>query len=177
MSLSLSILRDRVILLNQLKVDIIGMSCNTAHILHPALARISKAEFPSLIQLVTQTVVDKNISKIGLLATPTTIKSNIYQNSLKQIGIVCCTLSLSLQRETDILIRDIISGHLNKQKNKNKLENLGKTLIRKFQVEGIILGCTELPLLFPINRFKIPIFDSLSILADHLTITSLNVKI
>ncbi|MFH1832904.1 MAG: aspartate/glutamate racemase family protein [Candidatus Levyibacteriota bacterium] len=43
---------------------------------------------------------------------------------------------------------------------------IAKSLKRR-GAEGLILGCTELPLIFP-KSFEIPIFDSLEILARAL---------
>lgn len=52
------------------------------------------------------------------------------------------------------------------RKDKLKLIEIANSLKEK-GAEGIILGCTELPLIFP-KRFDIPVFDSLEILARAL---------
>lgn len=69
------------------------------------------------------------------------------------------------QQILEIIIRRVIAGEI-KKSDKAKLVKITKTLEER-GAQGIILGCTELPLIFP-KRFSIPIFDSLEILARAL---------
>ncbi|MDD2822527.1 MAG: aspartate/glutamate racemase family protein [Candidatus Daviesbacteria bacterium] len=72
------------------------------------------------------------------------------------------------KKEMEILeqiIRNVIAEKVTRQ-NKLELLMIAKSLKEK-GAEGIILGCTELPLIFP-KRFNIPVFDSLNILAERL---------
>ena len=63
------------------------------------------------------------------------------------------------------IIRKVIAGEVKKQ-DKLKLIEIA-TSLKQRGAEAIILGCTELPLIFP-KRFDIPVFDSLEILARTL---------
>ncbi|MFA5932567.1 MAG: aspartate/glutamate racemase family protein [Microgenomates group bacterium] len=63
------------------------------------------------------------------------------------------------------IIRNIIAGKSIRE-DKRKLIKITESLQNR-GAEGIILGCTELPLIFP-KRFNIPVFDSLNILANAL---------
>lgn len=157
-------------------VSIIGMPCNTAHILYPEISRETKIEFPSMVDLVSQVVVKSKIRKTGLLATPTTIKTKLYADALNRRGIQCKTLNLIDQLKTEKIIRKIIGGST-KKRDIHNLEKLGKKLISNQKVEGLVLGCTELPIFFPKGRFRTKIFDCLEILADYLVVKSLNVTI
>lgn len=63
------------------------------------------------------------------------------------------------------MIRRVIAGK-SKKTDKIKLVEIANSLKEK-GTGGIILGCTELPLIFP-KKFDIPVFDSLEILARSL---------
>lgn len=63
------------------------------------------------------------------------------------------------------LIRSVIAGEV-KRLDKVRLIEVAKDLQEK-GAQGIILGCTELPLIFP-KKFEIPVFNSLEILARAL---------
>lgn len=63
------------------------------------------------------------------------------------------------------IIRNVIAGK-NMKKNNIELIKIAESLKEKGS-EGLILGCTELPLIFP-EKFSIPIFNSLEILAESL---------
>ncbi|MDO8570344.1 MAG: aspartate/glutamate racemase family protein [Candidatus Daviesbacteria bacterium] len=65
----------------------------------------------------------------------------------------------------EVIIRKVIAGEIRRQ-DKLKLVEIARSL-KDRGAEGIILGCTELPLIFP-KRFEIPVFDSLEILARAL---------
>lgn len=153
-----AVLKDRVKKLNKLNVDLIVMTCNTAHILHPQLSVISLCPFPSLIDSVTTEAKKSKLKRIGLLATPTTIKTNLYSNKFLP--------DKKLQNLTEKLIKKAIISEV-KTGDTNKLIVETKKFIKSNQLDGLILGCTELPLIFPNSKkFKIPIFNSLDILAN-----------
>lgn len=63
------------------------------------------------------------------------------------------------------IIRNVIAGK-NTRLDNLELIKIAKSLVNR-GAEGIILGCTELPLIFP-KKFEIPVFDSLEILARAL---------
>ncbi|MBI2196069.1 aspartate/glutamate racemase family protein [Candidatus Daviesbacteria bacterium] len=73
--------------------------------------------------------------------------------------------SIKNQQILEEIIRRVISGETGKQ-DKLKLVEMAQSLKKK-GAQGIILGCTELPLIFP-KRFDIPVFDCLEILARAL---------
>jgi len=47
----------------------------------------------------------------------------------------------------------------------HRLVKLTERFVKKKAIGGIVLGCTELPLVFP-KKYRIPVYSSLSILAD-----------
>jgi aspartate racemase len=155
---ALIILKDRVKKLNDQNVDLIIMTCNTAHILHPQLSIGSRALFPSLIDLVTDEVKKNNLNRVGLLATPTTIKTNLYTDKFLP--------DKKLQNLVEKIIKKAIISEI-KIGDTNKLIKETKFFIKSNKLDGLILGCTELPLFFQNPRlFKIPILNSLDILAN-----------
>lgn len=160
------ILSARVRQFNHQKTSFVVMACNTAHIIHPKLRQISHCEFPSIIDLVVKKAVTKNLKKVGVLASPITIKTKLYENSLSHVGLKPFIPDNNFQKLLEKIIRDVIANSVNKIDIKN-LELNTKSLITNHHLDGLILGCTELPLVFPKNKFKnIEILDSLDILAD-----------
>ena len=64
------------------------------------------------------------------------------------------------------VIRAVIGGQ---KINQDTLYITGKRFINENNLDGLILGCTELPLVFPKNKFPTgQIIDCLDILADTL---------
>lgn len=163
-SIALSMLKKRVGKINQLSVSNIGIACNTAHLLLKDLQSVSGIPFVSMIDEVVKTI-DKDINKVGLLASPMTVKSLLYQKMIEEKGKKVVLPSKSQLKILDRVIRDVIEGKITK-KDQKALLSVASSL-REKGAEGIILGCTELPLVFP-SKFSLPVFNSVEILAMSL---------
>lgn len=160
--IAFEMLKRRVIRLNNFNILYFAIACNTVHILLDDLRKISKAPFLSMIDEVVKQVNIENINKIGLLATPFTIKYALYQRALKEKGIDTIIPSRKEQGFLEKIIRNVLKGDKATQ-DQEKLLLISDSL-RQRGAGGIILGCTELPLIFPESR-QLPIFNSVEILA------------
>lgn len=160
---------SRVKRLNGFGCNTIAMVCNTAHILYPKLLPYSQAKFLSLIALVAKRVNDAGMKRVGLFATPTTIKLKLYQKELAKFNIDAVTPNRQIQKLHEKIIRDVIViGETNLYKE--QLCKITKRFIQKNHLDGVILVCTELPLIFPTNKFT-NVIDCLDVLADELLST------
>jgi aspartate racemase len=160
------VLSSRIRAFNHQNVTMVVMACNTAHILHPKLSSISKAPFPSIIELVVKRAVNKQLKNIGILASPMTIKTKLFENSLKEAGLRPSVPDRNFQKFLERIIRNVICNSVSTGEIKH-FELRTKKFVAQHQLDGLILGCTELPLVFPKNKFtNIKILDSLEILAD-----------
>ena len=141
------------------------MCCNTAHIVYPELSKKAKFIFPSLIDLVKNEINNSHCQNIGILGTPNTIKYQLYQNNSKKIFYPDLDLQNILEKNIRLIINsdyekinyDLISQKINK-------------FIKQNNLDGIVLGCTEIPVFFSkikLNK-NITIFNSSEILANHL---------
>ena len=152
---------SRIKMSSNVPISFFCIGSNTAHLLIDDLRKSTRVPFISLIEETANVVGRLKIKKIGLLASPVAIKAGIYQEALRKQGT-----RVILPQEEEILklgfiIKDTVAGK--NGENALLLENIAKSLVGR-GAEGIILGCTELPLLFP-NRFQVPVLDTLEILA------------
>lgn len=161
----LRILKRRVKLLNGMNISKLAIACNTAHIMLSDLQSVSDAPFVSIIDEVTSKVREKRINTVGLLATPSTIRFGIFEKALNKSNIEVVLPTKRQQIISERVIRNIISG--NRFKSDISLLRIIANSLKKQGAQGIILGCTELPLIFP-KKFSIPVFDCLEILAKAL---------
>ncbi len=162
---ALFMLQSRVRALNKLNISCLAIACNTIHILLPSLKKISCVPFVSIIDEVVKAVRQSRKRNVGLLASPSTIRYKLYQLALQKRNIK--TL-IPNQQQINILekvSRNILSGKLIKEDSK-RLKVIADSLKEK-GVEAIILGCTELPLVFP-SRYDLPVYSSLEILSKSL---------
>jgi len=164
MQVVMQMLIDRVNMFDKTNVGVMSIACNTLHILLPKLQKLTNIPFVSMIDVVVGDVIKKGYKKVGLLASPTTIKTRLYQQALQaqdvRVGIPTREQIIDLGN----IIQNIISG---KSNQKLPLIEIANDLVKSSKVEAIILGCTELPLVFP-RRFRVPVLNSIDILASKL---------
>jgi aspartate racemase len=144
------------------KGDTVCIACNTAHNLLDQL-QIPDEGFVSIIDAVVEEVVGSGVSSIGLLASPNTITSGLYEKPLKRRGIEVVLPNATQITQLEEIIRSVIDGSAGK-KQKAALSKIASSLERR-GAEGIILGCTELPVLG--IDMSLPSFDSISALAKN----------
>lgn len=161
---ALKILSSRVSDLSQLSVSCMALACNTAHVLLSELKKSSRVPFVSMIDEVGDEVSRRGYKRVGLLASPATIESGLYSEMFEsmKVGVI-------VPNEKDIenlseLIRDVVAG-----KTKYKSRTLRRLAdgLKNRGAEVIVLGCTELPLVFPEN-YDLPVIDSVEVLVRKL---------
>ncbi len=159
---ALEMLKESVADLNKLDLLCVCIACNTAHVLIDDLKVSSRIPFVSMIDEVVKEVRKDKIKKVGLLGTPSTISSNMYQDALGAVGIESVIPDKNDLKYLERIIRNIIAGSTNKRDAKI-LEEVSNRL-KKRGANGIILGCTEIPLVFP-TKYSLPVYNSVKILS------------
>ncbi len=155
-------LKERVKLISKSSVAYLSIACNTAHVLLPELQKVSQIPFISMIEETSGKVSKDGVSKVGLLGTPSTIRYGLYQTALIKHGINVVLPNCIQIKATENIIRNVLKGKILDTDNK-KLELIADSL-KKNGAQGIILGCTELPLVFP-RKYSLPVYNCLEILA------------
>lgn len=153
---------DRVKRMSRYPVDYMCIACNTAHILLDKLRSESKVYVFSILEEILNEINKFNLTKIGLLATMTTYRLGLYDKVINHKQII--KPSINDQNELDEIIRGVIAGK-DVDNLKNKLSILANKFIKDNRLEAVILGCTELPLIFPQIK-KVKILNSLDVLVD-----------
>lgn len=145
------------------QTDRIVIACNTAHLLLPQLRACTPGQFVSLVDTVAGHLQANALNKVGLLASPTTIRTGLYTQKLQKQATQTLVPSARNIKRVETLIRQVIAG---KQVPTAELANLEHEL--KLQgAQAILLGCTELSVIAkqaPINQF----IDPLRLIAEQI---------
>lgn len=141
----------------------IGIACNTAHLMVPEL-KLPSERFVSMIEMTAKEISQSGRKNVGLLASPHTIKTKLYGDELAKHKVkVIRPNPEDLERLNSIILATISGG--DRSRLKKRLSKIAENLQRQ-GADCILLGCTELPLLGVDT--KLPVFDSLDILASKL---------
>lgn len=162
---ALEMLKERVADLNKLDLLCMCIACNTAYVLLDDLKVSSKIPFVSMIDEVVKEVKKDKIKKVGILGTPSTIASNIYQDALDLIDIESVIPDNNDLKRLERIIRNVIAGSAGNEDTKILREVSNR--LKKRGANGIILGCTEIPLVFP-TKYSLPVYNSVEILSKAL---------
>ena len=156
----LGLLIDGMEKLRKMGSEILAVPCNTATCI------IDKNEnIPGFISIVKETfrkVKEYRYKKVGLLCTKLTLKTEAYQSLLKDEGIEFILPTEKEREEITRIILNILSGK-KLPADKLILERIADRMIEEC-AEAIILGCTELPLIF--KNSTIRTIDTLQILVE-----------
>ena len=162
---ALKMLEDRVKLISIKKTRSFAIACNTAHLLAPDLQRLTDVPFISIIEETAYYISQHKSTKVGILASPVTIKSNLYQTALKKYRIESITPNAKDLEYIEQAIRAVISGN-DLTSHKVKLLQISNKLFDQ-GAEQIILGCTELPVIIKAT-YENKFVSSTDCLADAL---------
>ena len=157
---------SRVKKLDKIGCTRIAMVCNTGHILFPSLNEASGGRMISIIDTVRNKVVAMGATRVGLLATKTTINSGLYKGAFSDTGVFLLNPDPALQNLSERIIRGVIANKV-RHSTMTKLVSQTNRFIRNEKLDAVILGCTELPLAFA-NTKSEKIIDCLDVLSDKL---------
>jgi aspartate racemase len=143
----------------------IVLCANTMHLIADRIEE--KIKLPVIhIATATATEIKKlNLKKVALLGTKFTMERDFFTNKLKDKGIEA-VIPDSTDRDFIhyTIFEELGRGIISKE---TKMKYL--TIIRKLMAqgaEGVILGCTEIPLLIQQGDLEIPGFDTTKIHSD-----------
>lgn len=155
---------ERLSLLEQARCVVNGIACNTAHLMLADLEAATSVPFVSIPQLVADEISRKEFQRVGLLATPNTLQSNLYDDALES-GVQLVRPTVGVAKRIEQLIFKELQGVRSLQ-DREQLRSLVETFRVQENLDAVILGCTELPLVF--GPSKNGVIDTLQILSEGL---------
>ncbi|PIN75521.1 aspartate racemase [Candidatus Woesearchaeota archaeon CG10_big_fil_rev_8_21_14_0_10_37_12] len=144
--------------------DFILIGANTAHVLADQIQKQVTIPILHIADATAEHIKTKNITKVGLLGTAYTMQQDFYKKRLENKGLTVLVPELKDQETINNEINNVCMGKANPEA-KQLLINIINTLEQQ-GVEGIILGCTELPLIVNQKDVEIPLFNTTRIHAE-----------
>lgn len=143
--------------------DIVLICTNTMHKFMPEIQREIHVPILHIADATAEKVLEKGLKKVGLLGTKMTMEEDFYKGRIgEKFGI---NVLVPDKDERDfietVIIDELCVGKMNASSKKRFKQIIGKLV--ENGVEGIILGCTEIPLLIKQEDVNVPIFDTAEI--------------
>lgn len=157
-----SIIYDATQKLISIGAEGIALCANTLHYLSERLQRQISVPIIHIAEATAIQIENQNIKKVGLLGTLYTMEQDFYKKKLAIKGIETIIPEkkdrLFINR---IIIKELFNNILNPESKARFLRII--TDLKKKGAGGIILGCTEIPLLIKPDDIDFPLFDTLQI--------------
>ena len=140
-------------------VSFIIMAANSPHEVYEDLMNRSKVPILSIVKATIGKAKQEKLYKLLLLGIKFTMQSTFYQKYAKKFDIDVITPSDEEQDKINkIIFNELVIGFF-KQESKNILLHI----INEYKTDGVILGCTELPLIINQNDIKIRLLDTVEL--------------
>ena len=139
--------------------DFIIMAANSPHAVYDDLVEKTNLPILSIVEATAEKALELGLNKLLLIGIKFTMQSSFYQRIFEKFNMQVITPEDIEQDLIDQIIFDELV--IGKFKNESKQKML--EIIHNYDVDGVILGCTELPLIFHKNDTSIKLLDTIEI--------------
>lgn len=140
-------------------VDFIIMAANSPHAVYNDLVQLSKIPILSIVKATAKKAQKDNLRKLLLLGIKFTMQSSFYQEFFAKSDMEVIT---PLDSEQDIINKiifdELVIGKFTKESKRMLLK-----IVNNYEVDGVILGCTELPLILQQNDTDVILLDTVEL--------------
>jgi aspartate racemase len=147
--------------------DFIVLPCNTIHYFVSEMRHAISIPIISIVESTITTVQKTGYNKIGVLSSASTRILELYKKPFEQLGLDVYTPSNADQEQTDAVVLSAMAGSQG-DTEKDILTSIMQKMVAS-GAQGVILGCTELPLAISQADTHIPLFNTIHILAEYAT--------
>lgn len=143
--------------------DFIVICTNTMHKLASDIEDRVGIKVLHIAEVTGEKIIQRGIRKVGLLGTKFTMEQDFYKKILEEKYHIHVVIPDVNEREGihEIIYNELCKGIIN-DASKEKYQKIISHLALN-GAEGIVLGCTEIPLLIKQEDVKIPVFDTTTI--------------
>ncbi len=147
--------------------DLIVLCTNTMHLCSEAIQQSVPLPFLHIADATGKRIAAQGLKTVGLLGTRFTMEKDFYKRNLLENHGVHALVPENGDRETvhQIIYQELVRGIIREESRE-----IYKEIIRNLQkhgAEGIVLGCTEIPLLISQKDVDIPVYDTTRIHAEE----------
>ena len=152
--------------LKQAGADFLVICTNTMHKVADVVAERTGLPILHIGDAVGSAITERGLHKVGLLGTRFVMEEQFYRDRLqKRFGITVLAPGEEDQAMVHRIIYDeLCHGEIRDSSRRACLEIIERLTGRS--AEGIILGCTELPLLIRPADVRVPVFDTTRLHAE-----------
>ncbi len=147
--------------------EIVLICTNTMHKMADEVEKSVGIPLLHIADVAAKEIKSKGFETVGLLGTRFTMEQDFYKGRLEKRHNIRVIIPEEKERETvhRIIFNELCLGIV-KEESKEKFKSIIENLVAH-GAEGVILGCTEIPLIIKAEDSSVPFFDTTYIHASQ----------
>lgn len=139
--------------------DFILLCTNTMHKLYEPIQQELGIELIHIADTTAEKILKERINKVGLLGTRPTMEQDFYRSRLESKGIQVLIPNKEDRKIVhEVIFNELCLGEINPVSKQEYIRIIND--LTAMGAEGIVLGCTEIPLLIKKEDVSVPLFDT-----------------
>jgi len=145
--------------------DFIVIATNTMHLVFDEVQASVNVPMLNLLDAVGEAILARGMKTVGLLGTRFTMEKTFYQDALARKGVTVLVPDAEDREYVNTVIyNELVAGQICDESRAGFVAIIEK--LAECGAEGVILGCTEIPLLVNEADAGMPLFDTTAIHAE-----------
>jgi aspartate racemase len=143
--------------------DFIVIATNTMHKMAEQVQGALRIPLLHIGDATAEKIIEQGLCKPGLLGTKFTMEEEFYRGRLREKYELDVIVPTDTDRTAvdEIIYHELCVGII-KQESRKRFQEVIKGLVSR-GADGVILGCTEIPLLISQEDVDVPLFDTTTI--------------
>ncbi|WP_420574040.1 aspartate/glutamate racemase family protein [Kordia sp.] len=142
--------------------ECILICANTMHLTIDAVRASVKIPVLHIAEATAEKIVAQELKTVILLGTKYTMEKDFYKDVLTSFGIKTLIPNAEERKEVNrVIYEELSKGELKESSREAYVKIINR--LQQVGAEGVILGCTEIPLLIQQKDVSIPVFDTTTI--------------
>jgi len=139
--------------------DLILLCTNTMHKLYDQIQKEIEIQLLHIADATSEKILQEKIKRVGLLGTRETMEQDFYKSRIENKGIqVIVPGKKERELVNQVIFDELCLGKIKDESRENYIKIIEGLI--SMGAEGIVLGCTEIPLLINSDDSRVPLFDT-----------------
>jgi aspartate racemase len=138
------------------------MAANSPHAVFDPVSRQASIPLLSIVEITAERARREGLRSLLLLGIKFTMHSSFYQEACRKRGLHLTVPALDEQDEIERIIFEELALGIVRAGSRERL----LAIISRYNVEGVILGCTELPLILGPEDTTVPLLNTMQLHAE-----------
>ncbi|MEW6348919.1 MAG: amino acid racemase [Thermodesulfobacteriota bacterium] len=158
----------KVLALHAAGAEFAVIGSNTPHVVFDEVRARSPIPMLSIVEETCTRADELGLKQLGLLGTAFTMKSDFFRKPFREKGMAVVVPDENDQKLIHHRLFSEIELGIIKESTREELLSVVRRMIEAHSIDGIILGCTELPLILTNDEYGVPFLNTTAIHAESM---------